>query len=67
MSGELAWRPGTISTLYLFFGTTTYNCCVLNRILRFGGEVRAEMLKGVNVLADAVAVNIFYYLLPLFS
>jgi len=25
--------------------------------VRFGGEVRAEMLKGVNVLADAVAVT----------
>ena len=33
---------------------------MLNLILdRFGGEVRADMLKGVNVLADAVAVNIF--------
>jgi len=26
--------------------------------VRFGGEVRAEMLKGVNVLADAVAVTL---------
>ena len=26
-------------------------------IFRFGAEVRAEMLKGVNVLADAVAVT----------
>ena len=26
-------------------------------LTRFGGEVRAEMLKGVNVLADAVAVS----------
>ena len=33
---------------------------LLNLILdRFGGEVRADMLKGVYVLADAVAVNIF--------
>merc|ERR1719381_368010 len=26
--------------------------------VRFGGEVRADMLKGVNVLADAVAVTL---------
>ena len=36
-----------------------YNFLLLFSPVRFGGEVRAEMLKGVNVLADAVAVNIF--------
>ena len=33
--------------------------------VRFGGDVRAEMLRGVNVLADAVAVSIV--LKPSFS
>ena len=34
-----------------------YNFLLLLSPVRFGGEVRAEMLKGVNVLADAVAVS----------
>ena len=34
-----------------------YNFLLLFSPVRFGGEVRAEMLKGVNVLADAVAVS----------
>ena len=41
-----------------FLGFRSFWIILLISILsRFGGEVRAEMLKGVNVLADAVAVT----------
>lgn len=41
-------------------GLTSAKQCVrgLAKDLRFGNDARAEMLKGVNLLADAVSVTL---------
>ena len=54
------YTPSSNFTMFRRAGVTSAKQCVRGfaKDLRFGNDARAEMLKGVNLLADAVSVTL---------